>query len=165
MILLLGGAQFSTLEVEIYRQTAELLDLRTAAVLSLLQMSALVVLLFVYSRYQQRNAVQQRQLSRPMVARAPRTTAERALVAANLALMAVLLGGPLLVLIERSLAVPGGYGFANFQALFASTQLSALFVPPIEAIQNSLAFAAVATLICAPLGLAAAGWRAASTLC
>ena len=29
-------------------------------------------------------------------------------------------------------------------------------MPPIEAIQNSLAFAAVATLICAPLGLAAA---------
>ena len=156
VILLLGGAQFSTLEVEIYRQTAELLDLRTAAVLSLLQMSALVVLLFVYSRYQQRNAVQQRQLSRPMVARAPRTTAERALVTANLVFMALLLGVPLLVLIERSLAIPGGYGLANFQALFASSQLSALFVPPIVAIQNSLAFAVEATLICAPLGLAAA---------
>ena len=156
VILLLGGAQFSTLEVEIYRQTAELLNLRTAAVLSLLQMSALVVLLFVYSRYQQRNAIQQSQLSRPMVARAPRTVAERALVGANLVLMALLLGVPLLVLVERSLAIPGGYGVANFQALFATTQLSALFVPPIEAIQNSLAFAVVATLICAPLGLAAA---------
>ena len=32
VILMLGGSQYSTLEVEIYRQTAELLDLRTAAV-------------------------------------------------------------------------------------------------------------------------------------
>ena len=85
VILLLGGAQFATLEVEIYRQTAELLDLRTAAVLSLLQMTALVVLLFVYSRYQQRNAIQQRQLTRGAVARRPRTRGERAIVAANLA--------------------------------------------------------------------------------
>ena len=64
IILILGGSQFATLEVEIYRQTAELLDLRTAAVLSLLQMTALAVLLFAYSRYQQRNALQQRLLSR-----------------------------------------------------------------------------------------------------
>jgi len=156
VILLLGGAQFSTLEVEIYRQTAELLDLRTAAVLALLQMTALVVLLFLYSRYQQRNAIQQRLLARQMVARRPRTRGERALVAANLLVMALLLGLPLLMLLERALAVPGGFGLGNFQALFATTQLSALFVPPIDAIRNSLLFAAACTLICAPLGLAAA---------
>ena len=75
VILILGGSQFATLEVEIYRQTAELLDLRTAAVLSLLQMTALVVVFFAYSRYQQRNAVQQRQLTRGAVARRPRTGA------------------------------------------------------------------------------------------
>ena len=156
VILLLGGAQFSTLEVEIYRQTAELLDLRTAAVLALLQMTSLVVLLFLYSRYQQRNAIQQRLLARQMVARRPRTRGERALVAANLLVMALLLGLPLLMLLERALAVPGGFGLGNFQALFATTQLSALFVPPIDAIRNSLLFAAACTLICAPLGLAAA---------
>ncbi len=156
VILLLGGAQFSTLEVEIYRQTAELLDLRTAAVLSLVQMAGLALLLFVYSRYQQRSAVQQRLLTHGDSARRPRTRRERSLVAANLGVMAILLGLPLLVLVERSLAGPGGYGVQNFQALFASSQRSALFVPPIEAVRNSLAFALIATLICAPLGLMAA---------
>ena len=156
VILILGGSQFSTVEVEIYRQTAELLDLRTAAVLSLLQMTALAVLLFAYSRYQQRNAVQSRMLTRAAVARRPRTRGERALVLANLAVMALLLGLPLVVLIERSLAGPGGYGLQNFQALFATDQRSALFVPPIEAVQNSLVFALIATLIAAPLGLMAA---------
>lgn len=156
VILILGGSQFSTLEVEIYRQTAELLDLRTAAVLSLLQMAALVLVLFAYSRYQQRNAVESRQLTRAAVARRPRTRGERALVLANLLVLAVLLGLPLVVLVERSLAGPAGYGLQNFQALFASDQHSALFVPPIEAVQNSLVFALIATLICAPLGLMAA---------
>ena len=107
VILLLGGAQFATLEVEIYRQTAELLDLRTAAVLSLLQMTALVVLLFAYSRYQQRNAIQQRPLTRGAVARRPRTRGERAIVVGqSRCVMAVVLGVPLVVLVERSLAGP-----------------------------------------------------------
>jgi len=156
VILVLGGAQFSTLEVEIYRQTAELLDLRTAAVLSLLQMTALVVLLFLYSRYQQRNAIQQRQLTRGAVARRPRTRGERAIVLGNLAVMALVLGLPLFMLIERSLAGPNGYGLDNFAALFSNSTRSALFVPPIEAVQNSLVFALIATLISAPLGLMAA---------
>ena len=39
VILVLGGPTFATLETEIYRQTAELLDLRTAAVLSILQLA------------------------------------------------------------------------------------------------------------------------------
>jgi len=156
VILLLGGAQFATLEVEIYRQTAQLLDLRAAAVLSLLQMTALVVLLFLYSRYQQRSAIQQRQLTRGAVARRPRTRGERAIVLANLAVMAVVLGLPLFMLLERSLAGPNGYGLDNFASLFSTNQHSALFVPPIEAIQNSLVFALIATLISAPLGLMAA---------
>ena len=156
VILILGGSQFATVEVEIYRQTAELLDLRTAAVLSLLQMTALAVLLFAYSRYQQRTAVESRLLTARPAPRRPRTRAERGIVVANLAVMAVLLGLPLLILVERSIAGPGGYGLQNFQALFASDQRSALFVPPIDAVRNSLLFALIATLICAPLGLMAA---------
>jgi len=156
VILILGGAQFSTLEVEIYRETAELLDLRTAAVLSLVQMLALAVLLFAYSRYQQRNAIESRRLTTRTVARRARTRREKALVVANLVVVAALLGVPLAVLVERSLTGAAGYGLQNFQALFASDQHSALFVPPIDAIQNSLVFALVATLISAPLGLLAA---------
>lgn len=156
VILLLGGAQFATLEVEIYRETAELLDLRTAAVLSLIQMSALGLLLLAYSRYQQRNAVQQRLLPRVQVARRPRDRAERLFVGANLLVIAILLGVPLAVLVERAFASASGYGLQNFAALFAATQRSALFVPPIDAVRNSLTFAAIATAICVPLGMIAA---------
>ena len=75
--------------------------------------------------------------------RAPRSApaAERVLLVANLAVMAVLLGLPLLALVERSFSVPGGHGLAWYRAL-ASTGTSGLFVPPTEAIRNSLVFAA-----------------------
>jgi thiamine transport system permease protein len=167
VILLLGGPRISTLEVEIYRQTAQLLDLRTAATLALLQMTALAAILFVYGRYQERTTVRLRLLGRRAAARRPRTAGERAFVAANLALAGVLLGLPLLVLVGRSLAGPGGLGLDNYAALFNAPATSALFVPPLDAVRNSLVFAVVATAITLPLGLLAAsviayrrGWPA-----
>jgi thiamine transport system permease protein len=156
VILLLGGPRFATLEVEIYRQTAQLLDLRVAATLAILQLAALAALLFVYSRYQQRLAVRQRLVTRRLAARRVRTRAEAGFVIANLAFVGVLLGLPLAMLVERSLAVSGGYGLDNFIALFEGSARRALFVPPVEAIRNSLLFAAAATAICLPLGLFAA---------
>ena len=156
VILLLGGPRYATLEVEIYRQTAQLLDLRIAATLAILQLAALGTLLFAYSRYQQRLAVGQRLVSRRESARPPRTRSEAGFVVANLAAVAVLLGLPLVMLIERSLAVDGGYGPGNFVALLEGSVRGALFVPPFEAIRNSLLFAAAATAICLPLGLLAA---------
>ncbi|MFE3693892.1 ABC transporter permease, partial [Streptomyces sp. NPDC059129] len=40
VVQILGGPSYATLEVEIYRQTAQLLDLRTAAVLTMVQFGA-----------------------------------------------------------------------------------------------------------------------------
>ncbi len=156
VILLLGGPRIATLEVEIYRQTAQLLDLRTAATLALLQMVALGALLFVYGHYQERTALRLRLLGRRAPARRPKTARERAFVIANLALAGVLLGLPLAMLVERSLAGPGGYGLGNYVALFSGSASSALFVPPLDAMRNSLVFASIATLITVPLGLLAA---------
>jgi thiamine transport system permease protein len=155
VVLLLGGPRFATLEVEIYRQTAQLLDLPVAATLSLLQMSFLVVLLLAQARYQERLAVGLRQLPQRLTGRPARGRGERLFVGGNLALMGVLLGLPLLVLVERSLAGPDGYGMAAYAALFSPDQRSALFVPPVEAVANSLTFAAMATAMCLVLGLAA----------
>ena len=159
VILILGGPRFATLEVEIYRQAAQLLDLRVAATLALLQLVALGALLFVYARYQERAAVRTRPAIGRLAARRPTNRKEWAFVLTNLMVMGVLLGLPLALLIERSFAVSGGYGLANYAALFGGgtgNPGGALFVPPIEAIRNSLVFAAVATAIAVPLGLLAA---------
>jgi thiamine transport system permease protein len=156
VILILGGPQFSTLEVEIYRQAAQLLNLQVAATLALLQLAALAALLFVYSRFQERGAVRTRPVAERLVLRHPRTRTERGIVIANLAFMAVLLGLPLALLVERSISTPGGYGLDYYSALLRNDPNSALFVPPLEAIANSLVYAAVATTISTVLGLLAA---------
>jgi thiamine transport system permease protein len=155
VVLLLGGPRFATLEVEIYRQTAQLLNLRVAATLSLLQMGFLGVLLFVQARYQERLAIELRQLPARLTARPARGRSERLFLAGNLLFMALLLGLPLLVLVERSLAGAGGYGLGYYAALFSADRPAGQFVPPIEAIRNSLVFAALATAMCLALGLLA----------
>jgi len=153
VILLLGGPRHATLEVEIYRQTAQLLNLPVAATLSLLQMTALLALLLLYSRYQERLAVVHRP-SPADPARLPRGAAEWVLVGTVLAGTISLLGLPLAAMVERSLSVAGGYGPANYLAL-AGTAQTALFVPPAQAVVNSLVFAALACLLCVVMGLLA----------
>lgn len=149
VIQVLGGPRFATLEVEIYRQTAQLLDLPAAAVLSLLQFAVVTVLLGVHAKLARR-----RESSLSLVAQAahkPQTPAQRAFLAVNLGVMALLLGAPIGVLIVRS-AKPSYY-----QALTQHDRSSTLFVPAGEAIGNSLGYAAAATAIALVIGgLAAA---------
>ncbi len=52
VVLILGGARFATLEVEIYRQTTSFLDLGAAAALAMLQLVGVTAILLAYSRYQ-----------------------------------------------------------------------------------------------------------------
>ncbi|MEX2547693.1 MAG: iron ABC transporter permease [Chloroflexota bacterium] len=156
VILILGGPQFATLEVEIYRQAAQLLDLRVAATLALVQLLGLAIVLLVYSRFQERGAIRTRPATARAVLRRPQTAGERAFVIANLILLAFLLGLPLIVLVERSLSIAGGYGLDYYAALFSADSNSALFVPPLEAVTNSLGFAAAATAISTVLGILAA---------
>ncbi|MEO8625711.1 MAG: ABC transporter permease subunit, partial [Candidatus Limnocylindrales bacterium] len=140
----------------VYRAAAVLLDLPAAATLALLQMTFLGVLLVVYARLQGSAAIGQRLTAARVAARRPRGRAEWTFVGATIALLALVLGLPMAALVERALAGSNGYGLDNFSALFGESARGALFVPPIDAIRNSLAFATAATAICLPLGLLAA---------
>lgn len=152
VVLLLGGRTRRTLEVEIYTRTVHLLDLDTAAVLALVQLVFVTVVLVWYSRDQQRRAVPVRMRPEAEVVRRPATTGERAFLGVNLTVMAVLLGAPLAVLVARALRVGQGWGLGNFTALGRSRRGSVLFVPPLEAVGNSLAFATAATAIALVVG-------------
>jgi thiamine transport system permease protein len=170
VILILGGSRFSTLETEIYRQTAQLLNLPLAAALTIVQLVAIVVLLLVTGWIEGRRSVALRLRSARETVRRPRTTGARVLLGANLALMFLLLGVPLLVLVERSLHPPGGYGLEFYRALGDVHAGSTLFVPPVDAITNSLRFAATATVLavvvggCGAFALAASRRRGLDTL-
>lgn len=152
IVLILGGVAHRTLEVEIYDQTARYLHLDIAAVLALLQLVGVVLLLWWFGRLQHRRSVAHEQRAAVETRRRARGLRSRSFVAANLGFMAVLLGGPLLVLLLRSLSTPDGWGFGFFRALGDSRNGSTSFVPPWEAIGNSLLFALAATLLAVTLG-------------
>ncbi len=157
IVLVLGAPHYATLEVEIYRQTAQLLDLRVAAALTIVQMTAVLGLLVVQRALSDRLSREQRLRAGTDVARLPRTPRERAGVATVAGATALVLGGPLAVLVARSFTEPGGgLGLRYYRALSTSRRGSILFVPPWEAIANSLGFAVVATLVALAGGLPAA---------
>src|SRR5690625_2889752 len=54
IVMVLGGARLATIETEIYVQTTAFLDLRTAAVLSIVQLLAIVVMLVISDVFRRR---------------------------------------------------------------------------------------------------------------
>ncbi len=153
VVQILGGPSFSTLEVEIYRQTAELLDLPTAAVLTLVQFAAVGAVLAVHARTVRRRETALKLVDPALTARRPRGPWQWALLGGVLATIVLLLLLPLGVLVERSLDAPGGYGFGYYRALGTLDESGGAFlVPPVDAVWNSLQYALVATAIAVTVG-------------
>ncbi len=156
VVLLLGGARLATLEVEIYRQTVNLFNLPLAATLALVQILCTGALMLLYTRLQA-------QLARPLTLRPqtadrrpPRGFRERLLVVGVIAPTLAFLGTPLVTLMAESFVTREGVSLQNYAALFENARGSITFVPPIQAVRNSLAFAAVAVTLALILGTSAA---------
>ncbi|WP_367131047.1 ABC transporter permease [Streptomyces sp. STD57] len=158
VVQILGGPHYATLEVEIYQQTAQMLDLPTAAVLTLLQFVAVAALLAVHAWTVRRREATLRLVDPSRTARRPRGAGQWAFLASVLAVVAVLILAPLVVLVLRSFDGPDGYGLAFYRALASADGNAGTFVvAPLEAIGNSLAYGLAATAIAVVVGgLAAA---------
>ena len=155
VVLILGGPGRSTLEVEIHRATAQLLDLRTAAALSVLQLLAVVATLVAYDRTRRRTAA--RPLARAMLATRPLIGArDRVAVAGAVLLLLLVQGLPIAALVERSLRVGDGWGLDHYRTLGAPTREAVLSVAPTLAVRNSLVLATAATVIAMVVGTLAA---------
>lgn len=149
VVLVLGGPGYATLETEIYNQAARLFDLRAAAALALLQLAAVAVVLAVAGVLERRTGAVAPFVPEREALRRPRGR-ERAVIAAVLATAAAGLALPPAALVERSLAVPGGYGLDFYRRL--GEESAALLVAPWQAVLNSLAFAAAATALALAVG-------------
>lgn len=146
VILILGGFQFATLEVEIYRLAVRQFDLPMAAVLAVLQLAGVTTLLTVYARRQDRSAPGLPLSPEGVNRRRPRGLLAiwvAAATAGTLGLMAL----PPAVLITRAVA-NGGFG--------RLWTVDPVVGRPADAIPNSLLFAAVATVIAVAVGMCAA---------
>lgn len=148
VVQILGGPTFSTLEVEIYRQTSEIFDLSTAAVLTLIQFLAVAAILALHAWTVRRRETALRLVDPSVTARRPRGAGQWALLGGVLVTVLLLLLLPLAVLVQRSLDAPGlGY----YRALTREDG-GVFLVPPIEAVGNSLSYAVAATLIAVLVG-------------
>ena len=155
-ILILGGPRFSTIEVEIYRQTVNYFNLPVAAALSLLQIGCTLLLTLVYTRVQDRT-------TRPLDLR-PGSITERPVrgwrtrlgIGLVIGGMLALLVAPPLALAWRSIALDGDVSLRYYQLLSQNLRNSYFFVPPLTAIRNSLLFASVTTLLALGIGVPAA---------
>ena len=149
VVLVLGGNGWSTVETEIWYQTTQLLDLRAAAALSILQLVIVVACLLLANHTRTRRERALKLAGRP----AEHAFGPADLPAAVITAIVVLglLAAPLATLVVRSLQTGSGYGFGNYLAL--ATDAEAGFSTGVwPALGNSLATASVATLISIALG-------------
>jgi thiamine transport system permease protein len=151
VILIVGGPRRATLETEIWRNATQRTDFRTAAILAVVQL-AIVIALLVASTWAERRASARVSTRRIAPARRPRTLAQRATLVLALGVNALIVLAPLAVLVERSLAVGDGYGLTHYRALAHRSDRGGLFVPPLEAMRNSLVYACVAMLVALVIG-------------
>lgn len=152
VILILGGPRFATIEVEIYRQTVNLFNLPVAAALSLVQIVFTFALMWAYTALQRRTSRQLDLRARGQVQRRLISRRAQLLVGANVVLMLAGLLLPLLALVDRSLTLGGGLSLRYYAELFINRRGSLLYVPPIQAVFNSLAFAAATVALALLIG-------------
>ncbi|WP_167202708.1 ABC transporter permease [Actinomyces respiraculi] len=154
VVLVLGGPGIGTIETEIYVLTAQYLDLRAAAVLSVLQLAVIAVSLWVSERARAAHEAALRlHLDVPTT---PLRRSDAPAMLLTLTVVAGLLIGPMAVLLGRSLRRAGRWTLANYTDLGATGGRNALTVTVWEAGANSLRIAVTAAAISLTIGVAVA---------
>ena len=152
VVMVLGGPRYGTIETEIWFLTTNLLDLTSAAALSIIQLLVVTACLMVTSRLQTRLGHAQRLRTDEGVV--PRWRAARdGWATVIVALVVVLVTVPIGNLVVRSLRTAGGWGLDNYAALFGMGSGVRLAAPVGDALGNSLRTALAATALALVLGL------------
>ena len=167
VILLLGNASMSTLEVEIYVQALKMLNLPMAAFLSIIQLLCTLVFAIFYTRISSRNATQ----TSPRAARYNLHTAhrpvEKIFMVGMILILLVVYILPMAALPLRSIArleaargergeVQYGLTLDYYAELFVNRLGSSFYVPPVRAAINSLLYAALTIVLSLVMGFPAA---------
>ena len=167
VILVLGGPQYATLEVEIYYQTISLFNLPLAAALSVIQLACTLAMTIIYTRLSTR-------ISRPLSLQ-PRgftqkrltSWSSRILASLMIVLLLALFTLPLLALAGRSFTrlgpergqlgdVTRGFTLDFYKELSVNRRESLFYAPPTRAIAVSLGYATATIVFALALGMPAA---------
>ncbi len=166
VILVLGGPQFATLEVEIYYQTISLFNLPLAAALALLQLICTLGFTLVYTHLSARLTRPLAMRPRKLTQRRLRSWRSRLFAGIYIILLLALFIVPLAALATRSVAkldpdrrpmdpVSPELTLDYYRELGINRRQSLFFVPPTTAISVSLIYAGVTVLLALALGLPA----------
>ncbi len=167
VILLLGGPKYATLEVEIYIQALQMLNLPAASFLSIIQLLCTLVFSAIYSRYIARVTIPLKPRSPWLNLEKPRAVGQRLFVIGLPVILILFFALPLLALPVRSV-VQLEAGRAQqaetrpaltldyYRELFTNRRGALFYVPPFEAARNSLAYAALTVFLSLALGFPAA---------
>jgi thiamine transport system permease protein len=167
VILLLGGPAFATLEVQIYIQALQMLNLPLAALLAFIQLLCTLAFAILYTRISTRSIVQTAPGAAGGNLHKPKSLREKLFVSGMLLLLFTFFFLPLLALPLRSVSrldadrgqrgpVPTGLTDEYFTELFVNRQSSIFYVPPVRAAINSLSYAALTVALSLLLGFPAA---------
>src|SRR5690606_35930382 len=149
VVMVLGGVDYGTVETEIWVQTTQFLDLRAAAVLSVVQV-AVVTLALAAATASRRRQERALRLQTDSLVRQPlrlRPGADLLPAVVTAAVVLGLLVTPLAGLLVRSLRTPAGWSLDNYIALGTTGGANALTVTVWEATANSLRAAVDATVL------------------
>lgn len=167
VILLLGGPQFATLEVETYVQGVHMLNLPLAALLSVVQLLCTAALSYLYGRLLTQVIAPLAPRPAEVNLRPPRRWAEKGFVCLMVVVLICLFLLPMVSVPVRSVArleaargerseVRYGLTLEYYQELFINRRGSLFYVPPLQAAHNSLLFASLTVVLSLALGVPAA---------
>jgi len=156
VILVLGGPNLATIEVEIYYQAVPFFNLPLAAALSVVQLVCTFTIMVIYTQVQARAAIPLNLHPTASTQQRPSTWRARLTVWLSIGGLLLLLLAPLLALVERSFFLEGQPTLRYYEALFTNPTQSYFYTPPAEAIRNSLLVAAGTVALALTLGLSSA---------
>ena len=161
VILLMGGARYSTVEVEIYIQTLQFLNLKVAGLLASLQLTFSMAFTWLSQRIDQDATIPIMPVTGEEGLASPDTWKKRMFVTGMIAVVVVFFGFPLLALLLRSLTLtvstPAGdqifLTLEHYRQIFINERDALFFVPPFAALRNSVLYALFSTMISMLVGI------------
>lgn len=167
VILLLGGPRFATLEVEIYIQALQMLNLPLAGLLAIIQLLCTLAFSIIYTRTLTNSTTQTAPRRAEGSLRKAGTFRESSFVLVFCILLFMFFVLPMLALPLRSVSrldadlgdrtrIQAGFTMDYYTELFINRRDSIFYVPPVQAAANSIGYASATVLLSLLLGFPAA---------
>lgn len=166
VVLLLGGPRFATLEVNIYIEALQMLNLPQAALLSAVQLGCTLLLTIAYQQVSRGREIPLSPVLKGEGMVRPRGWAQRVFASMIVFILVTWLVLPLGALALRSISrldanrgqqntAQTGLTLEYYRELFVNRFDSIFYVPPWEAIRNSILYALQAVVLSLVLGFLA----------